>query len=65
MTAEKIQERLKNRIQDLHATINVVAREYAEARAANDEAEARAALANYNILQELLEAAYSEADTYA
>ena len=59
---ERLNQRIQNRIQDLHATIAVLARQYAEARANGDKAESASALSNIEILQELLERAYAKAD---
>ncbi len=59
---ERLNQRIQNRIQDLHVTIAVLARQYAEARAANDYDEAASTKNNIEILQGLLEAAYAQAD---
>jgi hypothetical protein len=62
MTDKRL-KRLNNRIQDLHATIHVTARAYAEARANGMLTEAESASVNIEILQGLLEAAYAKLDS--
>jgi hypothetical protein len=62
MTTERIQERLNNRIKDLHATIGVLALSMSEALANGDKAEVNSCKNNIEILQELLESAYKKAD---
>ena len=60
--SKNITQKLYDRIQDLTATLQVVAREYSQAISTGDKIAQLSSKANAAILQELLETAYQRID---
>ena len=60
--SKNITQKLYDRIQDLTATLQVVAREYSQAISTGDKIAQLSSKANAVILQELLETAYQRID---
>lgn len=60
--SKNITQKLYDRIQDLTATLHVVARDYSEAISTGDKLAQLSSKANAAILQELLEIAYQRID---